>query len=532
MTKVPQVVLTSAKEHRPSASHTAQSESPTRNQQENFFVPENPNLLNIPTEPREPQASIEAVRAHPISRSLTTRLFISHFLSTWNSRLFEMGAVLFIAAIFPDTLRPMSIYALVRSGAAMVLSPAVGLWIDTGDRLNIVRVSIVGQRLAVAASCGIFWVLHQRNELEAKLRTALFALTVVLACVEKLCSIMNLVSVERDWVVVITQNNDAARQLLNARMRRIDLLCKLLGPLAISLVNGASTMIAIWVTLGMNCGSVIVEYITIASVFKKVPALRRTSPRDAEENIELQSATDELDPVPGRKIMSNSLGAIAARLLPLKSLPFYFRHTAFLPSISLSLLYFTVLSFSGQMITFLLNVGYTSSHVGIARAISTIFELSATWIAPRIQQLIGPVRGGIWFLSWQMIWLAGGLSWFFASDETFARTKVFAASGLVGGVILSRVGLWGFDLCAQGIVQEEVDEDNRGAFSTVEASFQNLFELLSYASTIVFSRPEQFQWPVVISVGAVYTAGGLYTVFVRRRRGHLVHAPSCIKPRL
>jgi iron-regulated transporter 1 len=172
-----------------------------------------------------------------------------------------MGAVLFIAAIFPGTLRPMSFYALVRNGAAIVLSPAVGSWIDTGDRLNVVRVSIMGQRLAVAISCGIFWALHERKDLGVKLRTGLFAVTIVLACVEKLCFIMNLVSVERDWVVVITQDNEVPRRLLNARMRRIDLFCKLMGPLVISLVDGASTIVAIWVALGMSCSSVLVEYL-------------------------------------------------------------------------------------------------------------------------------------------------------------------------------------------------------------------------------------------------------------------------------
>lgn len=54
-----------------------------------------------------------------------------------------------------------------------------------------------------------------------------------------------------------------------------------------------------------------------------------------------------------------------------------------------------------------------------------------------------------------------------------------------------------------------------------------MFEMLSYASTIVFSRPDQFQWPVVVSVVAVYVAGGLYTSFVRRRQGHLLHVPPC-----
>jgi hypothetical protein len=69
-------------------------------------------------------------------------LYCSHFLSTWNSRSFEFGAVLFLASIFPGTLLPLSIYALVRAAAAIVLSPAVGGYIDQGNRLRVIRTSI------------------------------------------------------------------------------------------------------------------------------------------------------------------------------------------------------------------------------------------------------------------------------------------------------------------------------------------------------------------------------------------------------
>lgn len=69
-------------------------------------------------------------------------LYTSHFLSTWNSRVFEFGAVLFIASIFPGTLLPTSLYALVRAASAVLLSPRVGQYVDQGDRLRVVRVSI------------------------------------------------------------------------------------------------------------------------------------------------------------------------------------------------------------------------------------------------------------------------------------------------------------------------------------------------------------------------------------------------------
>lgn len=51
-------------------------------------------------------------------------------------------------------------------------------------------------------------------------------------------------------------------------MRRIDLSCKLLGPLFIGLIDGKSTKLAIIVTFGMTLASVAIEYYAIASVSK------------------------------------------------------------------------------------------------------------------------------------------------------------------------------------------------------------------------------------------------------------------------
>lgn len=73
-----------------------------------------------------------------------------------------------------------------------------------------------------------------------------------------------------------------------------------------------------------------------------------------------------------------------------------------------------------------------------------------------------------------------------------------------------------------------VEAENRGNFSSIEAAWQNAFEIGSYISTIVFSRPDQFGWPALISIIAVGIAGILYTVFARMQRGHLIHVPKWI----
>ncbi|KAK4987120.1 hypothetical protein LTR50_004816 [Elasticomyces elasticus] len=304
-------------------------------------------------------------------------------------------------------------------------------------------------------------------------------------------------------------------------MRRIDLFCKLVGPLVIAFVDGASTTVAVFAVLGMTAGSVFVEYFTIQAVYLAVPAL--------------QSTNQPLDSSAGQP--SNSIDSVRNQLHAVGStLAFYFTHSAFLPSFSLALLYFTVLSFSGQMVAYLLAIGLDSPQIGLLRLLSTVLELSATCLAPMVMNKIGPVRAGIWFVNWQIICVATavGLLW------TDVR-PLYASIALVAGVIASRVGLWGFDLSAQIIVQEgwtacertltrnqEVEPDYRGSFSALEASFQNAFELLAFASTIVFPKPEQFRYPAVISAVAVASAGVLYALFVRQRRGHLLHASPCL----
>jgi len=157
-----------------------------------------------------------------VPASLANLIYVSHFLSTWNSRVFEFGAVLYLATIFPGTLLPMSVYALARGAFAILFAPAVGQYIDNADRLQVVKLSIgehllsngvigklngsaqVLQRLVVAGSCVIFYLLSIGLNMPRGSKEGLLALLTILACVEKLCAIMNLVSVERDWVMFLS----------------------------------------------------------------------------------------------------------------------------------------------------------------------------------------------------------------------------------------------------------------------------------------------------------------------------------------
>ncbi|KAF2713993.1 iron transporter [Pleomassaria siparia CBS 279.74] len=482
--------------------------------------------------PLEPQLDVELVEhAQPAqetspatitpAKPILWKLYLSHTLSTWNARTFEFGAVIFLATIFPDTLFYTSLYALCRSGAAAIFSSWVGGIVDRTHRLTMVRHSIIWARCSVAISCLLLLLLLQDSN--SLWILPCFAATVTLACVEKLAFIGNTVSVERDWIIVVADSLSLDRQELNSSMRRIDLVCKLVAPLAISLVDAYSNRLAIWAVFGQNLFSALFEYFAIARVFVAIPELchrKREITAVLDTN---QGHVTNMDRASDPTVVASGyLAYVCDFFRPYKD---YFHNPAFLASFSLSLLYLTVLSFGSQMTTYLLTLNFTALHISAMRLVAVILELSATCAAPMLMKKIGPVRSGLWFVNEQLIAVVLAVSLFSAVNT---QTRL-AAAALIFGVTLSRLGLWGFDLCVQFLVQEDAPTECRGSFSTVEVALQSVFELISFAMTMIFSRPEDFKYPIYISATAIAISAACFAGFVRRKRGHLLHASKCFK---
>lgn len=182
----------------------------------------------------------------------------------------------------------------------------------------------------------------------------------------------------------------------------------------------------------MNTASVLVEYLAIAQVYQSVPALTKT-----------QAPTTQADDTNGK----SDTRCLSSSLAPWKE---YIASPVFLASFALSLLYLTVLSFGATMVTYLLHTGFTPLEVSYMRIGSVVAELSGTWTAPMVMNRIGPIRSGLWFLNWQFICIAAATVAFVFWDPS----SQFVAGALITGVALSRIGLWGFDLSVQFLVQE------------------------------------------------------------------------------
>jgi iron-regulated transporter 1 len=103
---------------------------------------------------------------------------------------------------------------------------------------------------------------------------------------------------------------------------------------------------------------------------------------------------------------------------------------------------------------------------------------------------------------------------------------------------ISRLGLWIYDLTTQQLTQTMTSPSRRSSFTGVENSLISVFELVQHLVAIILHRPEQFKWIALMSWTAVAVSTVIYTGWVWRMRGHLVHwerlgkSCECIKIRL
>ena len=87
---------------------------------------------------------------------------------------------------------------------------------------------------------------------------------------------------------------------------------------------------------------------------------------------------------------------------------------------------------------------------------------------------------------------------------------------LIGCMIISRAGLWAFDLAETQIMQEWTEPGRRGLLNGMQTATYQLAFVVMQAMGMVFHDPRQFGVLVVLSIAAVGVAAWIYTVWSRQ----------------
>ncbi|KDN41773.1 hypothetical protein K437DRAFT_170018 [Tilletiaria anomala UBC 951] len=476
-------------------------------------------------------------------------LLIQRASSSWSYRSAEFAFPLYLVHLFTDSLLPSSIYGFVTTAAGILFSNSTASLVDTYShrKVKTVQAFVLGQKLLAIASFALFFVIFGSARLTANAQNngrgpsvkatdgypnadvwAIFAAITTLGCLLLLSNVGVSVAVEREWVTIISEGSPRRLSRLNAYMRRIDLLSKLLAPLFVSALTSADYRLSAIILLALCGATLVFELIFLPIVFHRFPLLAKDQRAAEARRTTAKSAQHQEQVEPMRRKALRTRGMHGSTRWARRWLMDWSEFAAmpiFMSSVSISLLYMTVLSFDSTFIAYLkTQTDYSDAFVAGMRAVCVVTELLGTVIGPFLEGKIGLVRAGTWSLWAELLPLSLPVVALFTVG-TQHHPPPWNTAILFTGLALSRVGLWSFDLCQLAQVQTSLSaHPRRNALQGLQFSLQNAFDLGHYGLTLGWNRPDQFKYAAAASFGAVGAATFVYVAFYARRlRGHVLH---------
>eukprot|EP00048_Salpingoeca_helianthica_P019486 m.244934 g.244934 ORF g.244934 m.244934 type:complete len:611 (+) comp34197_c0_seq1:92-1924(+) len=460
------------------------------------------------------------------------RLYVSHTLAAWGDRMWDFAIALFMIEIWPSSILMAAVYGLCSTATIVLLGPVAGNFVDTHPRLTSVRLSTFGQNLMVlVCMVAVIIVLGMDKTTLGPLFWVLIVIIVTTGAAADLFALLGTLAVEKDWVLVVCGADSQLLAHTNAVLRRIDLTCSVVAPLVVGVImTYVSTTVSAIAIGSWNLALAFPEYILLIRVYGHYPALRQLKPAMLAERTRKSLLHEMFDQFAA---LSNGWRV-------------YFRQEIALAALALAMLYCTVLSFHAIMTAYVFFRGLDEWILSLARGCAAVFGVAATFIFPPMHRNLGLVTTGQIASVIQLLALGLALASPFVTDtsqgncdgaadhDACIQSRNLEIILLCVGVIISRVGLWLFDLAVSQMLQERVPEAMLATVNGVQGAMQSILDMFAFVLGIIFSAPGDWRILVVISVGFVFGAFVCYSIFAaadRRRAFHRLPSSASLEER-
>jgi iron-regulated transporter 1 len=427
------------------------------------------------------------------NKASSIRISVSHFLTKWGDQMFDFVVPLVMIYIYPDNLQPPAIYALVNQFVCVVFGQSLGNWIDMTPRLKVIRVGIFVQNGAVLVTSVLIYLLVLLRDgiatngiLDTWSSASVFAAILLTSSVGSLGSMTMNIAVERDWVPVITPVQGGHLTQLNAWMKRIDLSCEVVAPVVVGfLIKWTGVVLSFVVVAVWNVLSYFPEYFLLTAVYRSHPELA------SEERA--VKAKEEFGGNPITNIV--------------KGWSLFLKQTVALVVVATTFLWLTVLSpHDPIMAAFLKASDVQEEYIGAFRGAGALFGVLATFLFPVLMRRIGLLSACRVFIVWEGVMLIVAMAMFYLNN--FVGRILFMTF-----IILSRVGLYGYDMGEVQIMQTGVPEDIRGTINSIESSFTKLAAMFVFLAAIIASEPQQFVYLMYASAACINIGSILFLIW-------------------
>ena len=474
---------------------------------------------------------------HRVADSWIAPLCVSHAAAAWGERSWEFGAGLLLLQLngSEEKLRLTATLVLAEGAVCSLLGPRIGRAVDRASFLSSAVATLAVQSIGITAAAGFLLSAFDRNE---NMWLAVGAITC--SVLARLGSLGSTIAVEKRWATALAHHTqycygrlDSKEQQcgetidesdeehvnsnvednvsdpcpveadgihvqddcpllskVNARLRCIDLTCNLCAPIVVGFLlesispAGAAMSIAAFNALAWPIE--VTCLVWIHHRYQNVLTAKDVSTTAAKDNDETPSMCEAWS--------------------------LYYKQPIFRSALALAVLYLTVVSFGTIMTAWFAASGFHAGHLGAARAVAALSGMLSTVTTPRLVPRLGVMSSGlryIWFM-WTCILPCTFAAFYASSNANYLWVIVVC-------VIISRFGLWGFDLCVAQMLQERIEPPEKiGEVNGTQVALQNAFDALAALSCILLPNPDTFNYLILGSFGSVSVAALLHTSLWRK----------------
>jgi len=172
------------------------------------------------------------------------------------------------------------------------------------------------------------------------------------------------IGLNKDWVVVISQNTaDVSLTDLNTRSKQISLICKIVAPMAFSLLlTYFSLFVSLICCACLNIASALFEVLLLNHLIQTFPMLENKIPKQTKEN----TTTNCIEPY--RQ---------------------YFNQSCLLASLAYVTLFMSVLSPGALVTNYLVFKQMPPLQIAVFQGVASLLGFTGTLFTPSIIQFIG-----------------------------------------------------------------------------------------------------------------------------------------------
>jgi len=348
----------------------------------------------------------------------TGKLYIMHFFYSFVSRMWEMGIVLLIAIISNNSLFLVAVVGFLSSLSIFLFMSIIGSWLDKTDRLVAVKISLLIKFTSITLAYIICACISHASLLHQEIRNvALYSIPVLCALVGLSFSTITQ-SIEKDWLVVLSDGSSTWLTTTNSVMSQIDLLCKSLAPVVTGIFFSIFSTSAVSIILLLaNFLSTVLLYVFMTNLYNSWPALSvRSGPSEMDSELTTNNCAKTMNSskyiASYQSINSTELDGSISKLQQFSdgqdsfekkgcislfdSLPFVSQWVKdwrdFAESgcagvmISYSFLFLTVLSFGSLMTVYLQWAGMNDTWIGVSRGLAALMGFTGALIFPLLNR--------------------------------------------------------------------------------------------------------------------------------------------------